>query len=153
MSRAGLRGCLALLILFFLALALPVYSQREAIVTQVIGDGYLHGAMLDEGGRPVARVPVTLVVQRASGLDCSTGECDLFNAPVYLPRQATDAQGHFSLHVPRRYLAARGKPSLYIYKLQVELAPGKVKFFYGLNLAAREANTQTFEVKPPFWTG
>ena len=41
---------------------------------------------------------------------------------------------------------------MYIYKLQVEVTPHKTKFFYKLDLARHEANTQTFEVKPPFLT-
>jgi hypothetical protein len=143
---------LALLVLCLVVVALLGFSQRELISTQVIGDGHLQGLVVDEEGNPVSEVPVSLVVQRSSGLNCSTKECDLFNAPVFFPLEATDTQGSFSIHVPRRYLADGGKPSMYIYKLQVEVTPHKTKFFYKLDLARHEANTQTFEVKPPFLT-
>lgn len=150
---SGFPALLALGLMALIALALLGFSQREAIVTQVVGDGYLHGLLVDEEGHPVAEVPVTLVVQRASGINCSGKECDLFNAPVFQGREITDTQGNFSIHVPRRYLAEREKPSLYLYKLQVEVTPLKIKLFYNLNLASHEANEQIFKLKPPFWTG
>lgn len=150
---SGFPVLLALCLVVLIALALLGFSQREAILTQVVGDGYLHGLVVNEEGHPVAEVPVTLVVQRASGINCSGKECDLFNVPVFQAREIADTQGNFSIHVPRRYLAERGKPSLYIYKLQVEVTPLKIKLFYNLNLASHEANEQIFELKPPFWTG
>ena len=143
---------LALLVLCLVVVALLGFGQREAVFTRVLGDGYLHGLVVDEEGNPVPEVPVSLVVQRSSGLNCSSKVCDLFNAPVFFPVEATDTQGNFSIHVPGRYLAERGEPSMYIYKLQVEVTPHKTKFFYKLDLARHEANTQTFEVKPPFLT-
>jgi hypothetical protein len=141
---------LAFIVLCLVVVALLGFSQREIISTQMLGDGYLHGLVLDETGNPLSEVPVSLVVQRSNGLNCSSKVCDLFNAPVFFPVEDTDTEGTFSLHVPGRYLAERGKPSMYIYKLQVEVTPHKTKFFYNLDLVRHEANTRTFEVRPPF---
>lgn len=131
-------------------LALAGFAQREVILTRVVGDGYLHGSVVDEQGQPVGGVPVVLVAQRNSGINCSSGQCDLFNAPVVTPRAVTDAQGNFTLHMPRMFLAERGRPGLLIYKLQVQVTASKIKFFYKLNLAAYESTQQTFKVGPPF---
>lgn len=141
-------GLVAVLCLAVLALA--GFTQHETILTRVVGDGYLHGSVVDEQGQPMSGVPVVLVAQRNSGINCSSGQCDLFNVPVITPRAVTDAQGNFTLHVPRAYLAERGRVGLLIYKLQVHLTPSKTKFFYKLNLAAYEATQQTFKVGPPF---
>jgi len=128
------------------------FGQREAILTRFVGDGYLHGRLVDADGRPMGGKAATLVVQRAYGIDCATLQCDAFNAPVFIATASADAGGRFALQVPARYVADRGKPCLYIYKLQVGLQLTQVKLFYGLPLVAHESNEQTFEVEPPYWT-
>ncbi len=127
-------------------------TPQAALDSPSPDDGYLHGLMIDEQSQPVADTLVTLVVQRGLGINCAGGQCDLFNKPVFHTLEKTDEQGRFSMRVPQRYLANRGKPSMYVYKLEVDIAPQKVKFFYNLNLARQETNEQTFMVKPPFWT-
>jgi hypothetical protein len=128
------------------------FGQREAILTRFAGDGYLHGVLVDEAGQPVAGKTVTLIVQRAYGIDCATLECATFNAPVFMAAASSDDRGRFTLHVPARYLAGRGRPCLYIYKLRVDLQLLQAKLFFGLPLAAHESNLETFEVRPPYWT-
>lgn len=127
-------------------------APQEAIDSPSPDDGYLHGLMIDEQNRPVADTPVTLVVQRSLGINCASRQCDLFNKPVFYTREKTDEQGRFSMRVPQRYLANRGQPSMYIYKLEVDIALQKIKFFYNLALVRQETNEQTFIVKPPFLT-
>jgi len=143
---------LGLLAIVIAAMVLVGFTQREIILTQVLGDGYLHGEVKFEDGAPVAAATVMLIAQRASGADCASGYCELINAPAFFPVTKTDAHGRFSLHVPRQYLAPSGKPSFYIYKLQVELDPNRLKLFYNLKLAAHQSNRQTFTVRPPYLT-
>lgn len=139
-------------VVVLVAMGLVGFIQRETILTQLVGDGYLHGEVKLEDGTPVAAVTVMLIAQRASGADCASGYCELINAPAFFPVTKTDAQGRFSLHVPRQYLAPSGKPSFYIYKLQVELQPNRLKLFYNLKLATHQSNRQTFTVRPPYLT-
>lgn len=131
----------------------PVADTPQAAIDSLSpDDGYLHGLMIDEQSRPVVDTLVALVVQRGLGINCATRQCDLFNKPAFHTLEKTDEQGRFSVRVPQRYLANRGQPSMYIYKLEVDITPQKLKFFYNLNLVRQETNEQTFIVKPPFLT-
>jgi len=141
---------LGVCLIALIAMGLVGLTQREIILTQVVGDGYLHGQISDETGAPVASVPVTLIAQRAYGANCASGYCELIDAPAFFPTTRTDVEGRFSLRVPREFLAASGKPSMYIYKLQVEVEPNRLKLFYNLKLAAHQSNQQTFTVRPPY---
>lgn len=143
---------LGMCLIILIAMGLAGFTQREVILSQVVGDGYLHGEVKFEDGAPVATATATLIAQRASGADCASGYCELINAPAFFPVTKTDEHGRFSLHVPRQYLAPSGKPSFYIYKLQVELDPNRLKLFYNLKLAAHQSNHQTFTVRPSYLT-
>jgi hypothetical protein len=128
------------------------FGPREMLLTCFTGDAYLHGELMGEDGRALPDKMATLVIQRAYGIDSAALQSDAVDQPVFIRSATSDADGRFTMRVPAQYLADRGRPCLYIYKLEVNVELLKTKLFNGLPLAAHESLVCQFEVSPPYWT-